>query len=304
MAFRKSTGNLALYEDEPPRVQRWDRDRFERARSRGAPEERIRIDENERFGPRGGGRRDLDISIDINRGSPEPERERLPPRRRFEERDRFIEEDRYGPPPRRSRPEFLEEPIPPELSNRALAPYRRKSIHEREYEAAARPRPRPGLIRRQSSLDTFDRRPMPRYSGELDPPPGRGVPIPAPLPPRREYLEPRGRFREDDFEEIEYRDSEPHWREEDYRDIRIRRERSRVRRPAKSVVSSKRSSSGSSFEEISHHSSPPPAPASQVGKRGRTKMPKRLVKKEALAELNYPFDEEVGFKKYATVHHC
>ena len=293
MAYRSSTGNLAHYEDEPVRPQRWDRDRFERARSRGATEERFRFEEDDRHGPKSAGRRELDISVDINRGTPEPERERLHPRRRFEERDRFIEEDRYGPPPRRSRPDFLEEPIPPELSNRALAPYRRKSIHEREYQAPARAPPRPGLIRRQSSLDTFDRRPLPRYHGDLDPPPGRGVPVPAPVPPARRYFpEPRGRFREDDFEEIEYRDTEPRWREEDYRDIRIRRERSRVRRPARSVVSSKRSSSSSSFEEVSRQSSPPATP--QVGKRGRTKMPKRLVKKEALEELNYPFDEEVS----------
>ncbi|KAI9693035.1 MAG: hypothetical protein M1822_005030 [Bathelium mastoideum] len=294
MAYRSSTGNLGFYEDDQPRPQRWDRDRFERARSRGATEERIRFEENDRFGPRSRDRRELDINIDINRRTPEPERERLTPRRqRFEERDRVIETDRYGPPPRRSRPEFLEEPIPAEVANRALAPYRRKSVHEREYEAPVRA-PRPGgLIRRQSSLDTFDRRPLPRYSGELDPPPGRGVPVPAPLPPRREYLEPRGRFREDDYEEIEYRDYEPKWREEDYRDIRIRRERSRVRRPARSVVSSKRSSSSSSFEEVSRHDSPPPPP--QVGKRGRTKMPKRLVKREALEELSYPFEEEEDF---------
>ena len=297
MAYRSSTGNLGVYEDDAPRPQRWDRDRFERARSRGAPEERFRFEETDRSSRRGS-HRDLDISIDINRKTPEPEpeRQRLPPRRRFEERDRFFEEDRYGPP-RRSRPDFLEEPIRPEVANRALAPYRRKSVHEREYEVPARAPPRPGgLIRRQSSLDSFDRRPLPRYSGHLDPPPGRGVPVPAPLPPvrRRDYAEPRGRFREDDFEEIEYRDYEPRWREEDYRDIHIRRERSRVRRPARSVVTSKRSSSSSSFEEVSRAPSPPATP--QVGKRGRTKMPKRLVKKQALEELNYPFEEEVSCK--------
>ncbi|KAI9710296.1 MAG: hypothetical protein M1820_002790 [Bogoriella megaspora] len=304
MAYRSSTGNLGAYEESNLRPQRWDRDRFERARSRGAPDERIRIDEIDRHSASGRTRHETDIEIDINRNrgpEPERERERLPPRRRFEERDRFYEEDRYAPPPRRNRPEFLEEPIPPEVANRALAPYRRKSIHEREREIEARPPPRPGLLRRQSSLDTFDRRPLPRFEREreeLVPHPGRGVPVPAPISPWRqkyEYDGSRGRFREDDYEEIEYRDYDPKWREEDYRDIRIRRERSRIRRPARSVVSSKRSSSSSSFEEVSRASSPPKSEAPKVGKRGRTKMPKRLVRKEALHDLEYPFEEEEDF---------
>jgi hypothetical protein len=50
------------------------------------------------------------------------------------------------------------------------------------------------------------------------------------------------------------------------------------------------SSSSSSFEEIA------PAPEThKIGKKGKTRMPKRLAHKKAVAELGIPFEEEDDF---------
>ncbi|KAK5004285.1 hypothetical protein LTR28_009116 [Elasticomyces elasticus] len=179
----------------------------------------------------------------------------------------------------------------------ALAPYRRKSVVERDFSRELQPsaprRPaRPGMLRRQSSLDTFDRRPPPRYEREDYRLPAN---VPVPLPRRRSPPRPR-RYREEDFEEIRYRDVELEPRDEDYRDVEIRRERSvRQRSIPKSTKSDARSvttttrSSSDSFEEISRS----PSPERKKVKKGKTRMPKRLVKKEAIIELGYPFEEEV-----------
>lgn len=274
------------YYDSPRRpVQRWDRDRFE-AYGRGPPpppappfeRETIRIDERP-------GRTAVAVEDRVERGPP-------PPRGRFEERDRFFEEDRYAErfaPPARHRTEIiLDEPTPAEIANRALAPYRRKSIVDREY--VPQPPRRPTYLRRQSSLDTFDRRPVrPVYDNEWRPP--AGVPIPLPI---RRRSPSRRRYRETEYEEIDYRDAEP---DADYRDIWIKRERSTQRKAPRSEApksvrseSVKSKSSSSSFEEVSKESSP----VREVGKKGRTRMPKRLVHKKAVVQLGYPFEEEVS----------
>lgn len=244
--------------------------------------------------------RDVDIHEDRGprRGPPVMERER------FREVD-----DRFSQPARR-RTNLFEEPTPSEVANQALAPYRRKSVIDKDINIdidinsrqgqlvparSARPA-RPQYIRRQSSLDTFDRRPLPRYGDvekierneyhEYRLPPN--VPIPLPIREHRRRSPPR-RFREeDDFEEIRYDDRGGRGREdESYREVEVSREKSRVRR-SKSVAKSTRSSSISSFEEIQ------PSRAT-FGKKGRTRMPKRLVKKQAVIELGYPFEEEDDF---------
>lgn len=300
--YRSSTGNLDLYDDPPPvRGQRWDRDRFERMRggggggsgrggggsSRGGDEhEHFRFQEHDRFP---GGRRDIDFHEDIDRRGP-----RGPP---VMERERFREEERFDRPSRR-RTDLFEEDTPSEVANRALAPYRRKSVVEKELDVAIRRPARPQYIRRQSSLDTFDRRPLPRYNEfeREDWRPPTNVEIPLPIRQRRRS--PPGRFREDDFEEIRYRETEREReprepRREEYREVEVKREKSKVRRSrsraARSIAqSSVRSSSSSSFEEVE-------APQRTViGRRGKTRMPKRLVKKQAVIELGYPFEEEVS----------
>jgi hypothetical protein len=265
---RSSVGNIPYADDEP---QRWDRERFERM-SRRAPDERdyVRVAERERVGPRTAVR---DVSLD------ERFDRRSPRGARYEERERFFEEDRFGPPARR-RTDFMEEPLPAEIANRALAPYRRRSIVEREVDVPARRPARPTFLRRQSSLDTFDRKPISRYNDEYRIP----ADVPIPLPIRRPRSPPR-RFREEAFEEVRYRDLPE---VDEYRDIRIRRERGHRSRSKAATSVRSSSSSSSSVEEVA------PAPAN-VGKKGKTRMPKRLAHKKAIVELGYPFEEEDDF---------
>jgi hypothetical protein len=290
--YRSSTGALDRF-DEPPRggggggAERWDRDRFERMRRGGGgggsvsgrsrdDHDHFRFQEHDRFP---GGRRDVDFHEDIDRRGP-----------RVMERERFREEDRFDRPSR-GRGDFFNEPTPSEVANQALAPYRRQSIAERHVEVAPKRPARPGYIRRQSSLDTFDRRPLPRYGDMEEWRPPVNVPIPLPI---RERRRSPPRYHEDEYEEVRYteREREPRRVErEEYREVEVERAKSRPARShaAKSVAShapSARSSSSSSFEEVQ------PSRATW-GKRGKTRLPKRLCKRQAVIELGYPFEEEV-----------
>jgi hypothetical protein len=258
------------YGDLPP--QRWDREKFERYRRGSSYDEQdYSFQERDRLG---GGRERRYVDVDVT--------ERRSPRR-VEERERIIEEDRYAPAARR-RSELLEESIQSEVARTAVTPYRRKSIIEREIDIPIE-QPRPQLIRRQTSLDTFDRRPLPRYADEYHGPPEVRIALP---PHERE------RLREREFEEIRYRDLEPQSFEE-YEDIRIRRERSRgpqrVKRISRSVRSGS-SASSSSFEEI--ETIEKKETKVEIGKRGKTRMPKRLAHKQAIIDLGLPFEEEVS----------
>jgi hypothetical protein len=226
------------------------------------------------------------------------------------ERERFREDDRFSQPARRRTDNLFEEPTPSQVANLALQPYRRQSvidkdinididINSRQLAAPPRPRPaRPQYMRRQSSLDTFDRRPVPRY-GEAERVIERNefheyrIPpnVPIPLPMRERRRSPPRRFREEEeFEDVRYDDRSARGRdreEDSYREVEVHRDKSRVKRSKSVAAKSTRSSSISSFEEIQ------PARAT-FGKKGRTRMPKRLVKKQAVIELGYPFEEEVS----------
>ncbi len=243
--YRRGANDLAYGDDAGG--ERWDRDRFERmrARSRGARESDYRFEEKDHFG-RGGERREVEVDARFGRRGPAG---------RTEEQDRFVEEDRFTP--RRRNVEFLAEDRT-RGSGRELAPYRQ---YEREYEAPVRRAARPSMIRRQSSLDTFDRRPLPRYREEdVD------VRLAVQALPRRRREER----------------NEP--REEDYRDVRIRRERERsVHRRS----DSRYQESSDSFEEME-------MPVRKSARRGVTRIPKRLVPKRVVLELGYPFEEEVS----------
>jgi hypothetical protein len=294
--YRSSTGALDHYDDPPRGGERWDREKFERMRGgrggggRGDEHDHFRFQEHDRFP---GGRRDIDIHEDYDR--------RAPPTRVIE-RERRYEDDRFDRPARR-RNTLFDESTPSEVANRALAPYRRQSVIDKDIdlgsEASSRARrpARPQYIRRQSSLDTFDRRPLPRYGdverGEYRPP--AGLPIPLPVRERRRSPE-RRRFRESD-EDLAYGDfgggSRGREREE-YREVEVSRNKSRVRR-SKSVAPSTRSSSTSSVSEVR------PARATW-GKRGKTKLPKRLAKKQAIIDLGYPFEEEVRMMPRIFLH--
>jgi len=249
----------------PPQSQRWDRDRFDRvrARSRGPPRayDSYRYEESDRVSAHGGERRQISVDERVDRrdGS------------RFEEDDRYVEEERYRPA-RRPRPEYLDEGEERYRgAGRELQPYPvRREYVEAEYAERPAPAPRraarPGLARRQSSLDTFDRRPVPRYDErEID------VKIKIDGPPSRRSKEERPRVPE--VTEL---------REEDYRDVRIRREKSAVRREPRLQ------------ERISRETiRVQEGPVRSRGKKGRTRMPKRLVHKSALNELGHTYVEEV-----------
>jgi hypothetical protein len=106
------------------------------------------------------------------------------------------------------------------------------------------------------------------------------------LPIRERRRSPPRRFHEDEYEDIRYDERSGRGREmENYREVEVSREKSRPRR-SKSVAKSTRSSSISSFEEIQ-------PPRATWGKKGKTRLPKRLVKKQAVIDLGYPFQEEV-----------
>jgi hypothetical protein len=223
------------------------------------------------------------------------------------ERERFREHDHFDRPSR-SRTDLFHEPTPSEVANQALAPYRRKSVVEKDISIPARRPARPGYIRRQSSLDTFDRRPLPRYNefeerdyyerDEWRPPTNVPIPLPirerrrSPRRPRDDEFEEVSRYREFEREREPRRESSPR---EEFREVEVKREKS-VRRSARSrsraarsiAATSVRSSSSSSFEEVS-------PVRSNVGRKGKTRMPKRLVKKQAIIDMGYPFEEEVSF---------
>lgn len=303
-------GDLA-YGDSP---QRWDRDRFERM-GRGPTSPR-QYEEDYRYQERDApGRRDIAVADRIDaRG----------PRGRYEERDRFYEHDRLAPGPRRRTDrELFGDSDPREYANMAMTPYRAKSTTRRDnrdididididqrrgnsrreldididIDQRRGPPARPGLLRRQSSLDTFDRRGPPRHGYERE---DYRMPAytPVPLPIRKDQ-----RFNE--YDEFRY---EP----EDYREVEIQRERSVHRhRPkshksakssrAKSVTTrrSSSSSSSSSFVELqrdeSIHGGSVHETIDKRFKKGKTRMPKRLVRCEAIRDLGYPYDEETDF---------
>jgi len=194
---------------------------------------------------------------------------------RVEEKDRFFAEERYGPPARRApRQEryYEEEEIDsfeesPERGGGRMMPF------ERGVPGRKAP-PRPGLIRRQSSLDTFDRKPLPRYPRE----PPEVIKMPG--PGRRRRSPPRY---ERDFEEI--RVAEPdYYGDEEYRGYKEREIVTDRRRRAPVEFEER-------FEEKETFEIEEEAP---FPRKGKTKMPGRLVNKRAIIELGYPFEEEVS----------
>ena len=180
----RGSGDDLAYGDPP---QRWDRSRFEQM-GQGPPPRRVEEDYRytERDRP---GRQDIAVQDRIQTAGP---------RGRYEERDRFVEEERQTPGGRRRRTdrELFGDVDPREIAEMAMTPYKGKSATRRDLDMDQRsiapqpPPPRPGMIRRQSSLDTFDRRPVPRYERETIRIPSY-QPVPPPIP--------RDRYREDDF---------------------------------------------------------------------------------------------------------
>ena len=149
-----------------------------------------------------------------------------------------------------------------------------------------RSRPRPGMMRRQSSLDTFDRRPTRRYIDreiDIDYMPAACPTPPRPLPRMRERrasppCSPPRRY-EREYEEI--RIAEPdYYGDDDYHGYSEREP------PARQSVSRYTSRVEEKCEE----------PVIQVEKpfprRGKTKIPCRLIERRAITALGYPFEQD------------
>ena len=256
---------MSRYGDYGGGGERWNAERFNRERGGRQVIERDRVEEHERYAPFQPPSREAAVE---EFRSPPP---RVPRGERFEERDRFFEEERFGPPARRSggrQQRYYEEE---DIDTFDRSPSREpEPIERRGYEMRRAP-PRPGIIRRQSSLDTFDRRPLPRYPRE---PPEI---IAMPGPGRRRRSPPRY---ERDLEEI--RIAEPdYYGDEEFRGYK-EREVSTVRR---------RRGVEPEFEERESFEVEEEEP---FPRKGKTRMPGKLVNKRAIIELGYPFEEEVS----------
>jgi hypothetical protein len=277
------------------RGDRWDTERFEveRDRNRYGTETRERFEERDSHFVRGGGYgsvRPRERSVDEVY-----ERERFGPRGGYED-DRYERREYYDDEPQYAR----ERPIGRE---------RGQSITmEREREYYSPPRyaapPRPGILRRQSSLDTFDRRPLPRfmereeygppariYREDVRPPPLTPVPL-----PRTRALPPPRRYAERDYEDIKVAEPD-YYGDDEYRGLPervVEREIIRTRRRSRSRESRRsRRSSRSSTSSSSSGSTVSEVVKSEFPKKGKTRMPSRLVSKKAIIDLGYPFEEEV-----------
>ncbi|KIW33106.1 uncharacterized protein PV07_04599 [Cladophialophora immunda] len=252
---RYSEGNLP-YRDPAP--QRWDTERFVREREVRAPAPPV-IDQRPPYAD-------------------------YPPRRApVYEDQRYYEEDRYGPRGASERKYFEEtDYYDPRAQRGQVVPY------APERPPRPDPIPRPGIIRRQSSLDTFDRRPARRFDDYDDghrPP--RGLPprelIPVRPPSPRRYP----RYDEKFYEDIRVQDPD-YYGDDGFREYRERewvKRRSRNSSPSperrtvreEEIIEERR-------EEIIEEKPYP--------RRGKTRMPKRLVHTKVLFDLGYPYYEE------------
>ena len=272
--------------------ERWDKDRFMFERDR----ERERVEERERRFNRGPPVRTRESSPDgpgpDRRGPRMPwEDDRYRPRER-----RYVDEDR---PYRRSPPPEIERDIE-----------RLTISRERERDRDNSPPRRPGMIlRRQSSLDTFDRRPAPRFyeKDQYGPPARRPEYRPEPYEPiplpRHKRLPPPRIYADRDYEDIKvsepdrYGDEEYHPYPERLREREIikskrRRSSSRTSR-SRTHRSASRTSTTSSSSSSSSGGATTVTAKSQYPKKGKTRIPARLVNARALMELGYPFIKEV-----------
>jgi hypothetical protein len=285
--------------------ERWDRDRFERM-SRGRPDDdgasytrstRPRDHSDERYDRRPGrGYYDED---DMGRDRRYPDDPRYPPQLQRER-----ERDREAPPPWARRTDVLERE------------------RERDYPRRESPRRRPGFLRRQSSLDTYDRRPRFLDHREEYPAPARREDVrprdpredyrpppyqPIPLPKSRGLPPPR-RYNDEHYDDIKIAEPD-YYGDEDFRSMpeRVRereytrsrksrgrgRDRDRSRESRSTRTRSVRSSSYSSASSSrSSSSSGGTTVRSEYPKKGKTRIPAKLVSKRALIDLGYPFFEE------------
>ncbi|KAL2760049.1 hypothetical protein ACRALDRAFT_1067303 [Sodiomyces alcalophilus JCM 7366] len=291
-------------------ASRWDRDRFAYERDRYPDDRPPRFDDrDDDYYPRPPPPAPRDRSVDsYNRSY------------RGDFDDDFV----------RDRPYYDHEPryVPRREPERE---FDRRVFFEKERDVDFRsPSPQPArrpnvMLRRQSSLDTFDRRPAPapplhflnkdhpredygqlarrddfrreredyrRDREEFRAPPY--VPIPLPRsrerpPNRRHYEEIQvadpGHYGDEEFRAMPERVRE----REVYRGSRRTRGRSRESRSTRTYSTTSRTSSTSSR---SSSSSGGTTIRNEYPKKGKTRIPARLVSKRALIELGYPYTEE------------
>lgn len=226
----------------------------------------------------------------------------------FYEDERYDDRDRYDSRGSHERDrKYYEEDgyYDPRAGRGAMVPFRPAR--------PARP-PRPGMMRRQSSVDRFDferRRETRRYEGDYHAPsPPRGSVRPFDPPPRRSRYDSRDYSYYDD---VRIQDPD-YYGDDGFREYRERewvRTRSRSRDP-----SPRRRPSGvenvirehetlhatihddTRSEHISEHITREKVEEQKVEKpyprRGKTRMPKRLVHTKVLFDLGYPYYEEVS----------
>jgi len=284
------------------RSDRWDRDRLFYEQDREIRDRGGRFEEDRRS------RFEEDESY--YRRAPAPARESSErPRRRFVDEDDVVVRER-SEVKYRDGPDFLRRrPSPPDSE------IDRRIFYKREQERRRSPSPprprRPGqMVRRQSSLDTFDRKPTryhereyspPRRGGDYRVPPYQPIPLPRSkaLPPPRVYAE------RDFYEEIEVADEHRHRHgEDDFHGhpekihekeiVHTRRRRSvsrssRRRHRSRSQSSSSSSSSGGTSLTATTRTT---RTTNEYPKKGKTRIPSRLVSKRALIDLGYPFVED------------
>lgn len=280
--------------------ERWDRDRFMSERAR---DDRSRFDDDRSYMRGGRGREHSDERFDRRTN------------RSFDEDDVVRDRRYYGEEPR----------YMPQREREAPPPFARRGVLEKERERDYFPRRespprRPGFLRRQSSLDTFDRRPSRLFrEPEEYPPPARRedirrgsrdeyrappyTPIPLPktrgLPPPRRYPD-QGFYDDikvaepDFYGDDDFRPYPERVREKEVTKSRSRRAVSRGRsRDSRSThTRSVRSSSYGSSSSRSSSSSGGTTVRSEYPKKGKTRIPAKLVSKRALIDLGYPFFEE------------
>ena len=302
---------------------RWDAERFEHE-ERSHRFNEPRFDDRSptdfgRGGGGGGGRGGFGpLPSRMRDHSPDDFDRRGPPRSerggpRFEE-DRYEKKVYYDDEPRYQR----EESFGRERGGSTNITIEKEREFYRRSPSPPRRAPmgRPAFLRRQSSLDTFDRKPMSRFQGrdEYGPParyreePRLPALTPIPLPRTRQLGPPPRRYEERDYEEI--RVAEPDFYGDDEfrgfpervreREIVRTRRRSKDRRRSRSREStadsratrSVRSSSSSSRETSVSLAT---TTRNEFPKKGKTRMPARLVSKQAIKDLGYPFEEEVSF---------
>ncbi|KAK3303184.1 uncharacterized protein B0T15DRAFT_266012 [Chaetomium strumarium] len=297
----------------PERAERWDRGRYEYERDRdryGDIRERFEESDDHVYVRRGGSSsRPPPPRDDRSEAAPSDVRSERRFRTYNDEDDDVVVRERrrvvYDDEERE--PRFIRRrmPSPPPASEVERS---RVEIEERVRYRTPSPSPvrRPTrLIRRQSSLDTFDRKPARRYwekeREEYGPPARRDdyrVPpyVDIPLPRSKALPPPRERV----VSEREYRDeiqvSDPHrYGDDDFREAypeRVReKEIIRTRRRTRSRESRVRSRSSSTSSSSSSGGTTLTA-RSEYPKKGKTRIPARLVSKRALIDLGYPFVEE------------